>query len=80
MKDIIFKIVWVVVALLFIGKLGQIAKEIHFLGVETRRVAFAINAGNALTMEKTRLAFLEAQLKEAGFTDKEIEDYFKKQN
>ena len=43
MKDIIFKIVWVVVALLFMGKLGQIAKEIHFLGVETRRVAFAVN-------------------------------------
>nr|DAL11893.1 MAG TPA_asm: DNA binding protein [Caudoviricetes sp.] len=79
MKDIIFKILWGVIALLFVEKLGQIAKEIHFLGVETRRVAFAINTGTALTMEQTRLAFL-AQLKEAGFTDKEIEDYFKKQN
>ncbi len=80
MKDTIFKIVWVVIVLLFIGKLGQIAKEIHFLGVETRRVAFAVNAGNALTMEQTRRAFLEVQLKEAGFADKEIEDYFKKKN
>ena len=80
MKDTIFKIVWVVIVLLFIGKLGQIAKEIHFLGVETRRVAFAVNAGNALTMEQTRRDFLEVQLKEAGFADKEIEDYFKKKN
>lgn len=77
MKDTIFKIVWVVIVLLFIGKLGQIAKEIHFLGVETRRVAFAVNSDAG---EKWRRVYLKEMLKEAGFTDNQIDDYFRKRN
>ena len=79
MKDIIFKVMWVILALLFIGKLGRISKEIHFLGVETRRVAFAINSYNALTMEEFSRSWAEEHLRNAGFADKDIEDYFKKQ-